>query len=103
RDPALVQASYNARRRQLQSPEIAPNAAHLALARLEDLLGDHFLLVTQNIDNLHERAGNRRVIHMHGELLKVRCSWSGQVLEWTGDVTAEDKCHCCQFPAALRP
>ncbi|SPX53243.1 NAD-dependent deacetylase [Klebsiella pneumoniae] len=40
---------------------------------------------------------------MHGELLKVRCSWSGQVLEWTGDVTAEDKCHCCQFPAALRP
>ncbi|WP_305122986.1 Sir2 family NAD-dependent protein deacetylase, partial [Klebsiella pneumoniae] len=41
---------------------------------------DHFLLVTQNIDNLHERAGNRRVIHMHGELLKVRCSWSGQVL-----------------------
>lgn len=61
------------------------------------------LLVTQNIDNLHERAGNRRVIHMHGELLKVRCSWSGQVLEWTGDVTAEDKCHCCQFPAALRP
>ncbi|SQC43773.1 NAD-dependent deacetylase [Klebsiella pneumoniae] len=45
----------------------------------------------------------RRVIHMHGELLKVRCSWSGQVLEWTGDVTAEDKCHCCQFPAALRP
>ena len=73
------------------------------VARLEDLLGDHFLLVTQNIDNLHERAGNRRVIHMHGELLKVRCSWSGQVLEWTGDVTAEDKCHCCQFPAALRP
>ncbi|MEG9307371.1 Sir2 family NAD+-dependent deacetylase [Klebsiella pneumoniae] len=97
------QAFYNARRRQLQSPEIAPNAAHLALARLEDPLGDHFLLVTQNIDNLHERAGNRRVIHMHGELLKVRCSWSGQVLEWTGDVTAEDKCHCCQFPAALRP
>lgn len=78
RDPALVQAFYNARRRQLQSPEIAPNAAHLALARLEDLLGDHFLLVTQNIDNLHERAGNRRVIHMHGELLKVRCSWSGR-------------------------
>jgi NAD-dependent deacetylase len=103
RDPALVQAFYNARRRQLQSPEIAPNAAHLALARLEAALGDRFLLVTQNIDNLHERAGNRRVIHMHGELLKVRCSWSGQVLEWTGDVTAEDKCHCCQFPAPLRP
>ena len=40
---------------------------------------------------------------MHGELLKVRCSWSGQVLAWTGDVTTEDKCHCCQFPAPLRP
>lgn len=86
RDPALVQAFYNARRRQLQSPEITPNAAHLALARLEDLLGDHFLLVTQNIDNLHERAGNRRVIHMHGELLKVRCSWSGQC--WSGPATS---------------
>ncbi len=98
-----MQAFYNARRRQLQSPEIAPNAAHQALARLEAALGDRFVLVTQNIDNLHERAGNRRVIHMHGELLKVRCSWSGQVLEWTGDVTAEDKCHCCQFPAPLRP
>ncbi|WP_434642203.1 Sir2 family NAD+-dependent deacetylase [Klebsiella sp. I138] len=103
RDPALVQAFYNARRRQLQSPEITPNAAHQALARLEAVLGDRFVLVTQNIDNLHERAGNQRVIHMHGELLKVRCSWSGQVLEWTGDVTAEDKCHCCQFPAPLRP
>lgn len=102
RDPALVQAFYNDRRRQLQSPDIAPNAAHQALARLEERLGDHFLLVTQNIDNLHERAGNRRVIHMHGELLKVRCSWSGQVVAWTGDVTTEDKCHCCQFPAPLR-
>jgi NAD-dependent deacetylase len=103
RDPALVQAFYNDRRRQLMQPEIQPNAAHLALARLEEALGDRFLLVTQNIDNLHERAGNKRVLHMHGELLKVRCPWSGQVLEWTGDVTADDKCHCCQFPQPLRP
>ncbi|STM24573.1 NAD-dependent deacetylase [Escherichia coli] len=71
RDPELVQAFYNARRRQLQQPEIQPNAAHLALAKLQDALGDRFLLVTQNIDNLHERAGNTNVIHMHGELLKV--------------------------------
>ena len=103
RDPALVQKFYNERRRQLQQPEIAPNAAHLALARLEEALGDNFMLVTQNIDNLHERAGSQNVIHMHGELLKVRCSQSGQILEWTGDVTPEDKCHCCQFPAPLRP
>lgn len=103
RDPVLVQAFYNARRQQLQQPEIQPNAAHLALAKLEEELGDRFLLVTQNIDNLHERAGNKRIIHMHGELLKVRCDWSGQVFEWTGDVTVDDKCHCCQFPQPLRP
>ncbi|CCJ92221.1 Sir2 family NAD+-dependent deacetylase [Cronobacter turicensis] len=103
RNPQLVQEFYNARRRQLQQPEIKPNAAHLALARLEEAFGDRFLLVTQNIDNLHERAGNKNVVHMHGELLKVRCSQSGQVLEWTGDVTPGDKCHCCQFPAPLRP
>ncbi|KAB0884852.1 Sir2 family NAD+-dependent deacetylase [Cronobacter muytjensii] len=103
RNPQLVQDFYNARRRQLQQPEIKPNAAHLALARLEEAFGDRFLLITQNIDNLHERAGNNNVVHMHGELLKVRCSQSGQVLEWTGDVTPDDKCHCCQFPAPLRP
>ncbi|EJK9925851.1 Sir2 family NAD+-dependent deacetylase [Cronobacter sakazakii] len=103
RNPQLVQEFYNARRRQLQQPEIKPNAAHLALARLEEALGDRFLLVTQNIDNLHERAGSKNVVHMHGELLKVRCSQSGQVLAWTGDVTPGDKCHCCQFPAPLRP
>lgn len=103
RDPALVQRFYNARRQQLQKPEIQPNAAHLALAELEQVLGDNFLLVTQNIDNLHERAGNSRVLHMHGELLKVRCANSGQVIDWHEDVTAEDRCTCCQFPSVLRP
>ncbi|WP_199257329.1 Sir2 family NAD+-dependent deacetylase [Pantoea sp. BAV 3049] len=103
RDPARVQEFYNARRRQLQQPDIQPNAAHMALAELEAALGDHFLLVTQNIDNLHERAGNSNVIHMHGELLKVRCATSGQVLHWQEDVKASDRCHCCQFPSVLRP
>ncbi|MEM6159670.1 Sir2 family NAD+-dependent deacetylase [Erwinia sp. P6884] len=103
RDPEKVQAFYNARRRQLQQPDIQPNAAHLALAELEATLGDHFLLVTQNIDNLHERAGNSNVIHMHGELLKVRCATSGQILHWTEDVKPGDRCHCCQFPSVLRP
>lgn len=103
RNPRLVQEFYNQRRRQLQQPEIVPNAAHRALAELEEALGDNFLLVTQNIDNLHERAGSRRVTHMHGELLKVRCVRSGQVIDWQGDVTADDRCHCCQFPAPLRP
>ncbi|MGM3176180.1 Sir2 family NAD+-dependent deacetylase [Dickeya lacustris] len=103
RDPATVQRFYNQRRRQLQQPDIAPNAAHLALARLEAALGDHFLLVTQNIDNLHERAGSQRIVHMHGELLKVRCSQSGQVFDWAEDVAVDERCHCCQFPAPLRP
>ncbi|KAB8313342.1 NAD-dependent protein deacylase [Erwinia endophytica] len=103
RDPVKVQAFYNARRRQLQQPGIEPNAAHKALAELEEALGDHFLLVTQNIDNLHERAGSRNIIHMHGELLKVRCTTSSQVLYWQEDVKADDRCHCCQFPSTLRP
>ncbi|KAF6662626.1 NAD-dependent protein deacylase [Enterobacteriaceae bacterium EKM102V] len=103
RDPALVQRFYNARRQQLQQAEIQPNAAHLALAELEQVLGDNLLLVTQNIDNLHERAGNSRVLHMHGELLKVRCVTSGQVIEWSDDITPDDRCTCCQFPSALRP
>lgn len=102
-DPELVQAFYNARRQQLQNSDIEPNAAHRALAALEDALGDNFMLVTQNIDNLHERAGNKRVMHMHGELLKVRCTQSGQIFDWPGDLSVEDKCHCCQFPAPLRP
>lgn len=88
RDPDLVQAFYNARRRQLQQPDVVPNAAHLALAKLEEALGDRFLLVTQNIDNLHERAGNKNIIHMHGELLKVRCARA--VRCWTGKRT------CCR-------
>ncbi|MDX7991342.1 NAD-dependent protein deacylase [Xenorhabdus sp. Reich] len=103
RDPEMVQAFYNARREQLQQLEIKPNAAHYALAELEQILGDHFLLVTQNIDNLHECAGSQRVLHMHGELLKVRCCQSGQVIEWAAQLTTEDRCHCCQFPSPLRP
>ncbi|HHR6129219.1 TPA: Sir2 family NAD+-dependent deacetylase [Providencia alcalifaciens] len=103
RDPQLVQRFYNERRRQLQQENIQPNAAHYALAKLEQALGNRFLLVTQNIDNLHERAGSKRVVHMHGELLKVRCNWSNQVLEWKGDLSVEERCHCCQFPQPLRP
>lgn len=103
RDPQGVQAFYNARRRQLRQPDIQPNAAHLALAKLESVLGERMLLVTQNIDNLHERAGNKHVIHMHGELLKVRCVNSGQVLSWQEDITPEDRCHCCQIAEVLRP
>lgn len=89
RNPELVQRFYNERRAKLFDPEVQPNAAHFALAELEAKLGDSFLLVTQNVDNLHERAGSKRVIHMHGELLKVRCTHTGTVYDWQGDVTLE--------------
>lgn len=71
RNPELVQRFYNERRRQLANSDIQPNTAHLALAKLEQILGDNLLIVTQNVDNLHERAGSKNVIHMHGELLQV--------------------------------
>jgi NAD-dependent deacetylase len=103
RNPTLVQRFYNERRRQLQAPEIQPNAAHLALAQLErDWQGD-FLLVTQNVDDLHERAGNRKLLHMHGELLKMRCTRSGKVYPVTGDITASLRCACCEATGTLRP
>jgi NAD-dependent deacetylase len=71
RDPELVWRFYSARRKQARS--VAPNAAHLALARLEAHLGDDFFLCTQNVDGLHEAAGSRRLVHLHGELAKSRC------------------------------
>lgn len=103
RNPVLVREFYNARRRQLQAAEVAPKAAHRALADLIAWMGKNFLLVTQNIDNLHERASNKRVLHMHGELLKVRCTHSGQVFDWSEELSVEDRCHCCQLSAPLRP
>ena len=78
RDPARVLAFYEARRRQLQHPSVTPNAAHEALARLEAVRPGEVMIATQNIDDLHERAGSRAVIHMHGELLKARCTACGQ-------------------------
>src|SRR3990167_843447 len=64
RNPPLVQRFYNERRRQVQDPAIQPNAAHRALAELEGRWPGDFLLVTQNVDNLHERAGSRKLVHM---------------------------------------
>lgn len=103
RDPDLVQSFYNGRRQKLQSEEVKPNAAHLALGRLEQELEGRVTIVTQNIDNLHERGGSQNVVHMHGELLKARCSGSGQVFDHLGDINTGDLCHCCQIPEQLRP
>ncbi|MEM7646988.1 MAG: NAD-dependent deacylase [Pseudomonadota bacterium] len=91
RNPTLVYEFYNQRRAQLLQPELEPNQGHLALARLEEALGNHFWLITQNVDNLHERAGNKNIYHMHGELQKVRCLKTEKSYDWTGplDETSE--------------
>lgn len=87
RDPIAVHQFYNMLRNQLQQPEVQPNAAHLALAKLEQQLGsDHVTVVTQNVDNLHEKAGSKNIIHMHGELLKVRNEKTGQGIACDHDV-----------------
>lgn len=103
RDPVLVNRFYNLRRRALLRPEIQPNAAHLALGKLQQRLGDRVLLVTQNIDDLHERGGSSRVLHMHGELLKVKCTQTGIVYPRTEDIGPEDRCECCGQTGTLRP
>jgi NAD-dependent deacetylase len=87
RDPARVLAFYDARRRQLQHPSVTPNAAHEALARLEAVRPGEVMIATQNIDDLHERAGSRAVIHMHGELLKARCTACNKTTVWYDDLT----------------
>lgn len=104
RNPELVQRFYNERRRGLLQESIKPNNAHEALARLQREFPGQVTLVTQNIDNLHERAGSTNVLHMHGELLKVRCDRTGTVYDWTKDIELhEDKCACCHALGTLRP
>ncbi|WP_407449503.1 NAD-dependent deacylase [Fibrobacter sp.] len=94
RDPKRVKDFYNFLRKGL--PNHQPNAAHLALAELEERLGDEFLLVTQNVDDLHERAGSKRVLHMHGDLMKLRCTGGGEhEFPFTGEETLETKCPVC--------
>ncbi len=95
RDPDLVYSFYNARRRQLTDGTVRPNAAHLALAELERKTGGDALVITQNVDDLHERAGSKNLLHMHGELLKARCVRCGMVIPWTGDMSVFDACPAC--------
>ena len=102
RDPALVHGFYNARREQLQDQRIKPNAAHLALARLEREWPGEVTLVTQNVDDLHDRAGSRNLIHMHGELMKARCPICSLVIPWRGALSVASQCPSCRF-AGLRP
>ncbi|MFN8760060.1 MAG: NAD-dependent deacylase [Tagaea sp.] len=103
RDPVKVQGFYNARRRGLLDPKIAPNAAHAALARLEAEWPGPVTIVTQNVDDLHERAGSKNLLHIHGELLKSRCFACGDVREARVDLGAESVCAKCGNDGTLHP
>ena len=105
RDAELVHCFYNARRRRLLSPEIQPNPAHRALAELERRWPGPagVTVVTQNIDNLHERGGSKRVIHMHGELLKGFCTFCRVGFDVRNDLTPAMPCAACGRLRGLRP
>ena len=101
RNPALVQRFYDERRRALGRVE--PNAAHRALARLDAAWPGELLVVTQNVDDLHERGGARRLLHMHGELLKAWCLACDARVRWTGDLGDGPPCPACGTAGRLRP
>ncbi|MDT8760054.1 NAD-dependent deacylase [Sphingomonas psychrotolerans] len=100
RDPELVHRFYDERRAKLAS--VAPNAAHRALARLDAEWPGELLLVTQNVDDLHERAGSTRLLHMHGELRSALCAACGIRTPWDEALPPETECPNCGM-AALRP
>ncbi|WP_294122418.1 NAD-dependent deacylase [Sphingomonas sp.] len=103
RDPALVQQFYDARRARLG--EVDPNAAHEALARLDAEWPGELLIVTQNVDDLHERAGARRLLHMHGELASGWCLACGARFAWTGAMAdgTSNQCPRCGLFGQVRP
>jgi len=103
RDPVRVLEFYNMRRSSMTRGNVRPNAAHDALARLEAEWPGEVLVVTQNIDDLHEQAGSRNLLHMHGEMLKVRCATCHNVVEWADDLSIEDSCHACGTMGRMRP
>jgi len=103
RDPERVLAFYNARRMSMAGGNVRPNAAHTALARLEREWPGEVLLVTQNIDDLHEQAGSTNLLHMHGEMLKARCGSCGNVVAWAGALTLQDSCVACGSLGSMRP
>jgi NAD-dependent deacetylase len=100
RDPELVHRFYDERRAALSRVE--PNAAHVALARLDREWRGELLIVTQNVDDLHERAGATRLLHMHGELNSALCAACGTRTTWAGSLPPGTACANCSRPK-LRP
>ncbi|MEM6947772.1 MAG: NAD-dependent deacylase [Pseudomonadota bacterium] len=104
RNPDFVHGFYNDRRRQLKTAK--HHAGHAALARLQsawEAQGGQFLLVTQNVDNLHEQAGSSGVVHMHGELNQIRCMACDRQAEWHDDIDRSTRCAACGRAGDLRP
>lgn len=100
-NPAKVHDFYNRRRHGMAG--VQPNAAHFALAKLEREFDGDLLLITQNIDDLHERAGSAKLIHMHGELGKSLCTACEVRSDWRGDMSALSQCPACGTVGHLRP
>lgn len=103
RNPSLVQRFYNMRRAQLRDPSLLPNAAHAALVELENIWEGNFLLVTQNVDNLHRRAGSKNLLHMHGRLDQVFCLHCDEHFEWLLDLAVDEPCPHCGRRGGVRP
>jgi NAD-dependent deacetylase len=101
RNPALVHEFYNLRRKGLA--KALPNAAHHALSKLERDFPGEVLIVTQNIDNLHEAAGSKNLIHMHGELARALCGACGESVACGFDLSLETACASCGETGAMRP
>ncbi len=101
REPLLVHRFYNLRRAALH--QVEPNAAHLALARLEREWQGDFLLITQNVDDLHDRAGSQRLLHMHGELRRARCTHCGASSSWVTALSPQTACPSCVQTGGMRP
>lgn len=101
RDPDLVHGFYNRRRAALNT--VQPNAAHEALARLEREFDGEVLVVTQNVDDLHERAGSKNLIHMHGELRSALCADCASRHAWTDDLDEGIACPACSRAGGMRP
>ncbi len=101
RNPMLVHDFYNARRKIGRAAK--PNAAHFALAKLEAEHPGEVLIVTQNIDHLHEAAGSKNLIHMHGELAKALCTHCSARTQWFKDLSLDTECPNCQQTKGMRP
>lgn len=102
-NPDQVHEFYNMRRAGVLDENLHPNAAHIALVRLEQQWLGNVLIVTQNVDDLHERCGTKNLIHMHGELLKSRCTACGDIRECRQDLTVESICTACTATGTVRP